>query len=78
MRRGGLLLWGFINPDCTSDGGWPMRIHFCVPAHKNSNNKWACLEMGLGLGKLVCVIGVCGVCDYACCVCCMWVCVLCV
>jgi hypothetical protein len=34
----------FTNPDLTSDGGLPRRIHFCVTEHKNSNHKSVCLE----------------------------------
>jgi hypothetical protein len=43
---------GFTNPYLTSDGGLPRRVHFCVPAYKNSNNKQSCLDKGFGLGKL--------------------------
>ena len=47
----------FTNPDLTSDGGLPRRVHFCVLAHKNSNHKSVCLERGLGLGKMALGIG---------------------
>jgi hypothetical protein len=37
---------GFTNQYLTSDGRLPRRVHFCVSAHKNSNNKHTCLDKG--------------------------------
>ncbi len=83
-----IITGGFTNPDLTSDGGLPRRVHFCVSAQKKSTNKHICLDKGFGLGKLalgrvlgesVCVcVCVCVWCVWCvCCVFCVW-CVLCV
>ena len=59
--------------------------YMLVPAHKNSNNKSACLGRGLGLGNVISDVGwprrvlcVCCLCRvwFVCCVCC--VCCVCV
>ncbi len=81
-----IITGGFTNPYLTSDGGLPRRVHFCVPAHKNSNNKSVCLGRGFGLGKLVFrrvrsgavvwLSSVCGVCVCVCVCVCLCVCVL--
>jgi hypothetical protein len=67
----------FSNPDLTSHGGLPRRVHFCVPAHDNSINKPVCLDWGLGLEKsdLERVLGVRVVrLSFVWCVCCVVLC----
>jgi hypothetical protein len=42
----------FSNPDVTSDGRLPRRVHFYVSAHNNTNLKYTCLDREFNLGKL--------------------------
>ncbi len=44
---------GLTNPDLTSDRGLARRVHFCVSAHRNSNDKRVWFGRGFGLGKFV-------------------------